>query len=132
MADKKTSKNNALIIILGILGLLVLINIIVSFQDRDITGVTGRAVTEVSSGNEDLANEITSLRNENERLVLEKNALSKEVDELEAKITLYEDEKELEEETCPLPCDKEEICSPINKKDGSVEWQCVDDPTKFV
>ena len=132
MADKKTSKNNALIIILGILGLLVLINIIVSFQDRDITGVTGRAVTEVSSGNENLANEITSLRNENERLVLEKNALSKEVDELEAKLTVYEDEKELEGETCPLPCDKEEICSPINKKDGSVEWQCFDNPTKFV
>ncbi len=133
MADKKPSKNNnALVIVLAVLGLLVLINIIMSFQDRNITGVTGRAVADVGSGNEDLANEVTSLRNENERLVLEKDTLSKKIDELEAKLKVFEDAKELEEETCPLPCDEDELCSPINKLDGSVEWQCVDDPAKFV
>ena len=130
MTDKKSLKNNsALVIVLGLLGLLVLINIIMNFQDRSLTSVTGLAVGVETA---DSGDGLSTLRNENERLVLEKNTLSKEIEELEAKIKVFEDEKELEEETCPLPCSVDEICSPINKKDGSVEWQCVDDPKKFV
>lgn len=136
MADlKKMKNNNVLIITLGVLCVLVLINILVSFQSRGIEDITGSVVEEADSSNEEysnLADEVSRLRNENEKLVVEKNDLSKKIDELEAKIKVFEEEKEKEEETCPLPCGIEEICSPINKADGSVEWQCVDDPKKFV
>ena len=124
-----------LILAVCVLSVLVLINILMNFQNKGIESVTGSVVEEFGSGNENyntLAAEVSSLRSENERLILEKNELSKKIERLEARINVFEEEKELKEETCPLPCGVDEICSPINKKDGSVEWQCVDDPAKFV
>lgn len=137
MADlRKLKNNNLLVILLSTLCVLVLINILVSFQDKGIENVTGLAVDETSNQVSEefnkLVNDVSSLRSENEKLVLEKNDLSKKIDELEAEIKAFEEEKEIKEESCPLPCGIDEICSPINKKDGSVEWQCVDDPKKFV
>ena len=128
-------KGDMLIIAVSVLSVLVLINILMNFQNKGIESVTGSVVEEFGSGNENyntLAAEVSSLRSENERLILEKNELSKKIERLEARINVFEEEKELKEETCPLPCGVDEICSPINKKDGSVEWQCVDDPAKFV
>ena len=128
-------KGDMLIIAVSVLGVLVLINIIMNFQNKGIENVTGSVVEESSSGNENyntLVAKVSSLRSENERLILEKNALSKKIEGLEAKIEVFEEEKEVEKETCPLNCSNDEICSPVNKGDGSVEWQCVDDPTKFV
>ena len=124
---KNSKWNNKVIIAVGILSVLVLINIIVSFQNDGIESVTGRVVGDVG-----VNDEVSTLRSENERLIVEKNALSEKIKGLEAEIKAFEQEKEAEEETCPLPCGVDEICSPINKKDGSVEWQCVDDPAKFV
>ena len=137
MADLKKLKNsNVWIILLGMLCVLVFINIIMSFQDKGIGNITGLAVEEtpnqVSDEFNKLVNEVSSLRKENERLVLEKDSLSKKIADLEGKIKTLEEEKQIEEETCPLPCGVEELCSPVNKKDGSVEWQCVDDPSKYV
>ncbi len=133
MKNKKV--NDKLIIALGVLGVLILINIIVSLRDSGIENVTGSVVKNSGVNNEEynkMFNEVSSLRSENERLVLEKDALSKKISNLESNINSLEEEKEIKEETCPLACDIGELCSPVNKKDGSVEWQCVDDPAKFV
>ena len=137
MADlKKIKNNNALIIVLVVLGVLVLVNILVSFQNNGIGDVTGRVVEEPTGINKEnygvLVNEVSRLKNENEKLIVEKSGLSKKIEELEAKIKAIEAEKEIKEEACPLTCGIEEICSPVNKKDGSVEWQCVDNPERFV
>jgi len=133
---KNPKRNNKLMIAIGVLSVLVLINIVVSFRDSGIKDVTGSVVQETAdSGNEnynDLVTEISRLRSDNERLIVEKSALSKEIDELEAEIKAFEEEKEVKKETCPLTCGVDELCSPVNKIDGSVEWQCVDDPAKFV
>lgn len=130
---KNSKWNGKLIIALGVLSVLVLINILVSLQDGGIKDVTGSVVEEAGKGSyDDLANEVARLKSDNEKIVVEKNDLSKKISELEAKIKVFEEEKEIEKESCPLPCGVDEICSPINKKDGSVEWQCVDDPAKFV
>ena len=133
---KNPKRNNQLMIAIGVLSVLVLINIVVSFRDSGIKDVTGSVVQETAdSGNEnynDLVTEISRLRSDNERLIVEKSALSKEIDELEAEIKAFEEEKEVKKETCPLTCGVDELCSPVNKIDGSVEWQCVDDPAKFV
>ena len=133
---KNPKRNDKLIIVIGVLSVLVLINIVVSFRDSGIKDVTGSVVQETAdSGNEnynDLVTEISRLRSENERLIVEKNALSEKIKDLEAEIKAFEQEKEAEEETCPLTCGVDELCSPVNKIDGSVEWQCVDDPAKFV
>lgn len=128
-------KGDMLIIAVSVLSVLVLINIIMNLQSSGIESVTGRAVGESGSSNEDynnLVTEVSGLRSENERLILEKNDLSKKVEELEARIKVFEEEKELEKETCPLTCGTDELCSPVNKGDGSVEWQCVDNPERFV
>ena len=133
MKNKKW--NDKIVIAIGVLSILVLINIIVSFQNSGIENITGSVIEDSSVNNEEynkMFDQVSNLRNENERLVLEKNALSEKVSELEAKVKSLEAEKEIKEETCPLTCDVDEICSPVNKKDGSVEWQCVDDPAKFV
>lgn len=127
--------NNKLVIALGVLSVLVLINIIVSFQNDGIESITGRVVGDIGVNDEvdnKLTAEVSTLRSENERLIVEKNALSEKIKGLEAEIKAFEQEKEAEEETCPLTCGVDELCSPVNKGDGSVEWQCVDDPKKFV
>jgi len=137
MADlRKLKNNNVLIILLGVLCVFVLINILVSFQNKGIESVTGLAVEEPSGVSDEeynsLLGEVSRIKKENEKLIVEKNDLSKKIDELEAEIKVFEEEKEIKEETCPLPCGVDELCAPINKNDGSVEWQCVDDPKKFV
>ena len=137
MPDLKNIKNsNTLIFVLGVLAVLVFVNIIVGLQNNGIESVTGNVVEDTADSNnqdyDDLTAEVSRLKDENENLIVEKSDFSKKIDELEAKIKALEEERELEEETCPLPCGVDEICSPINKKDGSVEWQCVDDPEKFV
>src|SRR3989344_5380987 len=117
-------KADVLIVVLSVLSVLILVNIILNFQNRGIEDVTGRVVSDAGDSGESsdgLADEVAGLRSENERLILEKSDLLKKIEELEAKIEAFEEEKELKEETCPLPCGVEEICSPINKKDGSVE-----------
>ncbi len=133
---KNPKRNDKLIIVIGVLSVLVLINIVVSFRDSGIKSVTGSVVQEAAdSGNEnsnDLINDVSRLRSDNERLIVEKDALSKKVVELEAKIKAFEEENEVKKETCPLNCGVDELCSPVNKLDGRVEWQCVDDPAKFV
>ena len=137
MADlRKLKNNNVLIILLSVLCVFVLINILVSFQNKGIESVTGLAVEEPAGVSDEeynsLLGEVSRIKNENEKLIVEKNDLSKKIEGLEAEIKVFEEEKEIKEETCPLPCGVDELCSPINKKDGSVEWQCVDDPKKFV
>jgi len=133
---KNPKRNNKLMIAIGVLSVLVLINIVVSFRDSGIKDVTGSVVQETAdSGNEnynDLVTEISRLRSDNERLIVEKSALSLSLLSLEAEIKAFEEEKEVKKETCPLTCGVDELCSPVNKIDGSVEWQCVDDPAKFV
>lgn len=124
-------REDIIIAMLGIIGVLVIVSLISNSDGSSIKNVTGSVIGE-PSGSKELIDEVLTLKEENKKLADEKNNLQSKIDVLENKLKQIELEKEAEEETCPVVCDDNEICSPINKKDGSVEWQCVDDPSKFV
>src|SRR3989344_3389234 len=129
-------REDVIIAMLGILGILVIANLISSLDGSSIKNVTGSVVEEPSNSasdnsNKELIDEVIRLKEENKELADEKKTVQNKVNELEQKLREIEEEKQAEEETCPLTCNEGELCSPVNKADGSVEWQCVDDPSKF-
>ena len=128
-------REDVIIAMLGILGILVIANLISSRDGSSIRNVTGSVVEEPkvdTNSNKELIDEVIRLKEENKELADEKKTVQNKVNELEQKLREIEEEKQAEEETCPLTCNEGELCSPVNKADGSVEWQCVDDPSKFV
>ncbi|MBI2106341.1 hypothetical protein HYT56_05915 [Candidatus Woesearchaeota archaeon] len=128
-------REDVIIAMLGILGVLIIANLISSLDGSSIRNVTGSVVEESGvkdNSNKELIDEVIKLKEENNKLVDEKKAVQDKINELEQKLKDIKEEKEAENETCPLACNEGELCSPVNKADGSVEWQCVDDPSKFV
>jgi uncharacterized protein YlxW (UPF0749 family) len=129
-------KEDAMIVALGVLSVLVIVNLMATFQGSSIKNVTGSVVEEPEGLNKELLNEIVKLRGEIDILNEDKNELNKEIEDLKNVAIEKEAEKikqeEIEEATCPLNCVDGEICVAINKADGSTKWQCVDDPTTLL
>lgn len=138
-------KNDFLIKIIGVLGILLLISLFFNIRSASMTGITGSAIQEkVIICNENymrygegccLDLDKNLICDEDEKIVKDserEKGLLNQIQELENKIKVLEEEKDLEEETCPVVCAEDEICVPVNKADGSVKWLCVDNPEQIL
>ena len=136
--------NDFLIKITGVLVVLLLISIFFNVKGS-MTEITGSSVqNKVVICNDNymrhgdgccLDVDMNSICDEDE--ILTKNSdkeieLLNKIKELESKLENFEEEKELEVETCPVVCDEDEICVPVNKASGEVKWLCVDDPDQLL
>jgi seryl-tRNA synthetase len=122
-------REDFILIAVGVLGVLVVINLIANFQNKGIESVTGSVVDEEQKEvSKEMIDQILELREEKKVLISEKEELAERIVELEGQLKVYEEEEEIKKEVCPLTCNKDELCVPINKASGDVEWVCVDDP----
>jgi hypothetical protein len=138
-------KSDLLIKLVGILGVLLLISVFFNIKDSGISEITGSSVQQkVVICNEKymrhgegccLDLDLNNICDEDEKLVKDSGReveLLNQIQELEDKLEEIEEEKEIEAESCPLVCDEDEICVPLNKADGSLKWLCVDDPEQLL